>query len=74
MGAGIVSHELTHAALAHMLDRGVRNFRLLRNDEKLAMIAGELNRKFWKGYYKLFPERSKGKKTGDIAFRGRKNS
>ena len=46
-GAGIVSHEMTHAALnwAHQTRT--------KNEEKICWVQGELVRKFWKKHWKL---------------------
>ena len=68
MGAGIVSHEMSHAGL-YWLTRNKdtsKGFNLSRrDDEKLAEAVGELSRQFWVKWFKKFSTghvpRAKGK-------------
>lgn len=53
VGAGLVSHEMTHAALAECLCNRNPDFRNPKADERLATIAGELTRKFWVKWWSL---------------------
>jgi hypothetical protein len=54
LGAGVVAHEMTHAALydvaAHARGGGYRL--TARDDERLASVAGELSRQFWCRWYR----------------------
>lgn len=53
LGAGIVSHEMTHAAL-YWHHRNTKNFNPLENhkhDEALAWTQGHLVNQFWRRYY-----------------------
>lgn len=54
LGAGVVAHEMTHAALYDVGAHGPRgSWRLAaRDDERLATVAGELSRQFWCRYYR----------------------
>lgn len=52
-GAGLVAHEMTHAAVAHLDCCGVRNFRTAKNDERLAALTGKLVSAFWRKWWKL---------------------
>lgn len=48
-GAGIVAHELTHAALFWYADRRKLPLAALDTDgEPLCLVTGELNHQFWK--------------------------
>lgn len=50
--SGIVSHEMTHAAIAWMR-RKRRDPGLPRNEERLCAIVGRLTAKFWFKYWEL---------------------
>ena len=58
IGSGIVSHEMTHAAL-YFMGRWKRRLRMSdanrRFDECLAWTQGWLVKQFWDKYYKRFP-------------------
>jgi hypothetical protein len=45
IGSGVVSHEMTHAAMFWRRKR--------HSDERLCLVQGELVRQFWLNYYRL---------------------
>src|SRR4030067_3415784 len=47
-GVGIIAHELTHFLLNWM-----RAFNIT-DDEPLALVAGDMNKKFWNAFYKRY--------------------
>ena len=47
-GVGIIAHELTHFLLNWM-----RAFDIT-DDEPLALVAGDMNKKFWNAFYKRY--------------------
>ena len=55
LGAGIVSHEFTHAALYwfHAKYKDYRKLDNSKHDELLAWVQGNLVRQFWYQFYKL---------------------
>lgn len=53
IGAGIVSHEMTHAALYHLAyEKKMDPLKSKRADELLAWTQGWLTSQFWTWYYK----------------------
>jgi hypothetical protein len=56
LGSGIVSHELTHAAIYQVLsDAGIHDkpFVMTRKlDEKIAWTQGWLTQQFWQAFYR----------------------
>lgn len=50
-GVGIVSHEIQHIVNYWCL---AKNWNVDRHDEKIAMLTGELNRRFWIEFYKRY--------------------
>ena len=63
IGAGYVSHEMTHAAQYYVHRKmGATAFPL--TDEPLALSQGWLVNQFWRNYYKCFPEELKYASNG----------
>lgn len=59
VGAGVVSHECTHAAL-YWCENNLRKFDPMKNnrhDEKLAWMQGWLTQQFWQKWYKKTGEK-----------------
>ena len=52
IGAGIVSHEMTHAAVFYLRNHQGMNISNPRNDERLAYLQGDLTREFWREWWK----------------------
>ena len=52
LGVGIVSHEISHAAL-HVAQHRKWNLRKPVNDERLAGLNETMNRQFWNRFYAL---------------------
>lgn len=52
IGAGIVSHEMTHAAVFYLRNHRRMNIAAYRNDERLAYLQGNLTREFWWEWWK----------------------
>jgi len=52
MGAGIVSHEMTHAA-HYWLGQRWNDYRSHYRDEKLAWVQGWLVSQFWRNFFRL---------------------
>jgi len=65
VGAGYVSHEMTHAA-QHYVSRKIGGLTLSDplTDEPLALTQGWLVNQFWRNYYKCFPEELKYASNG----------
>lgn len=51
-GAGVVAHEMTHAALYSIMPRSCPFVFTQRMDERLAMAVHRLVRGFWRWYYR----------------------
>jgi hypothetical protein len=59
LGAGVVSHEMTHAALYWVTSKKNTDFgyRLdFKDDERLAEAVGQMCRQFWVKWFKKFPK------------------
>ena len=53
-GVGVASHEWTHAAFYEMTSHAGRKSLPLVDDEKFAMLQGEMVRRFWLGFMRRF--------------------
>jgi len=51
IGAGVVSHEMTHAAVFYLRNHRGMNISNSKNDERLAYLQGDLTRDFWNQWY-----------------------
>lgn len=58
IGAGVVAHEMAHAGLFYIdrLHIGRENLEEYDIEERLCLVVGELNRKFWLQYHKKVAE------------------